>query len=730
MVQKIQERGLIEEQDAEELMNDVDIEMEAEFDQNLVYYGRGGLGTMNATSTGLTRDLSTSTLTNNKDLTQTQNNFSSSNQNLIGQGGVGEFLMQYNLRKSSQGTAVFAQNMDSANHLNKEAINNNSGGLSRGGSHLNMRIGSGNYFKKSGSGNTNHNSHSSFNYEIKQVESYNKANMKLADMNVKIIEHDFMDLVPANCCLLEIKSIFDIKQYQPEHGRPIKPKDTIFMGTYDGQLHSLRLETKKEGQVETLVLNHLRKWSFSYPITSMITFDFFNQTDPDQLKNKNQLATQKQIKQFGNLQNLSISQSNQMQRTILVGKGSEQTQNYNQSSTQNKIETNTQASRLENGMVFNHDFYHLLMSSYQAQNDFNKGEDLKPSQALSTTTSKIAKKTLLKNYQNMNIINLLSQMQFNDSLMIVGLANNTVLPLCYSTKINSDGENLKQLADVAQNISEFSKPYLAKITSKKNSAQIHENQSSQDLTQNEKKVKNKPSPLFAVATNDGNLLTLKAYQTQNKEDSNIDQQLCIKGLNNLLCMKKDHFIYHQTFMSISSETIFIKLVDLNNEELIKNEVEDEEEIDQHRYLQVEALVLVTYSGTIYFQLLKQPQGLEHQIPQLFVFESELRLKAAKVGDLRLYGSQEKAQHCLFLFTYEDFALIYYDFVFEINTQHISFKQHKKNLANGNLALNRLESTKEMKSSLLGNVKSSLIRDKSKNIKNPIILRLMNQQSNK
>ena len=45
-----------------------------------------------------------------------------------------------------------------------------------------------------------------------------KANMKIADKNVKSFEEDFKDIVPSNCCLLEIRPIYDIRQYSAENG--------------------------------------------------------------------------------------------------------------------------------------------------------------------------------------------------------------------------------------------------------------------------------------------------------------------------------------------------------------------------------------------------------------------------------------------------------------------------------------------------------------------------------
>ena len=48
------------------------------------------------------------------------------------------------------------------------------------------------------------------------------------------------------------------------------------MGTYDGTLLSMRMEIKKEENSETLILVTLKKWNFSNPITSILTYDFYN----------------------------------------------------------------------------------------------------------------------------------------------------------------------------------------------------------------------------------------------------------------------------------------------------------------------------------------------------------------------------------------------------------------------------------------------------------------------
>ena len=91
---------------------------------------------------------------------------------------------------------------------------------------------------------------------------------------IKTLEMDpFTESVSNNCCLLEIKPIYD--SYTggvDDKGK----KDTIFIGTYDGNLYALRMDIKKEENTEAYVLLHLKRWQFSSPITSIIQSDFFN----------------------------------------------------------------------------------------------------------------------------------------------------------------------------------------------------------------------------------------------------------------------------------------------------------------------------------------------------------------------------------------------------------------------------------------------------------------------
>ena len=52
----------------------------------------------------------------------------------------------------------------------------------------------------------------------------------------------------------------------------------------------------------------------------------------------------------------------------------------------------------------------------------------------------------------------------------------------------------------------------------------------------------------------------------------------------------------------------------------------------------------------------------------------MRVKTVKVGRLRLNGRAKEPVKCLFVFTYEDVAFVFYDFYIEINIKHITFKK--------------------------------------------------------
>lgn len=89
-----------------------------------------------------------------------------------------------------------------------------------------------------------------------------------------------------------------------------------------------------------------------------------------------------------------------------------------------------------------------------------------------------------------------------------------------------------------------------------------------------------------------------------------------------------------------------------------------------RLLTVDALVLPSTDGTIHFQVLSDEPG----VPKLFKFDFELKIRAVKIGDLRLFGRAPAPTWCLLVLTYDECAFLFHDFVFEVNTQHLSFRK--------------------------------------------------------
>lgn len=100
-----------------------------------------------------------------------------------------------------------------------------------------------------------------------------KANAGFRELhgNTKRLDVDLEDRVACNCSLLEVEQVFD--------GDGL-PKDTIFMGTYDGSLSALRLTTKSDEKSEFYQLTPIRKWDFSSAVLSMITFGIHRPDDP------------------------------------------------------------------------------------------------------------------------------------------------------------------------------------------------------------------------------------------------------------------------------------------------------------------------------------------------------------------------------------------------------------------------------------------------------------------
>ncbi|CDW89949.1 UNKNOWN [Stylonychia lemnae] len=723
--EKIQERGLIEEQDAEQLMNEIDIELDAEFDQNLIYGGRSGLGKN----------------TSEINLDSSSGNIGNQSIQGVGHSGIGGFLHQYNMRKSSQNTAQFFNNNDSANINNNQMSSVLSHGLKsndgNNNSRLNMRIGSGNYFKRSDSNNTNHNSRKgSINYELKQIEGSESRpgafiNMKLADMNAKTFEYDYMDRVPGNCCMMEIKQIYDSYYQITEPGQVQKPKDTIFIGTYDGSLHSMRMETKKEDNSESYILINLKKWTFSYPITSLLLFDYYNYQN-DAIKSSkfsNLSSSNQKNKSYGNLSHLqspggSNSQVlNNFSRTIMVGKNADTTDAEDNS---RKVGLFSSQQQQEQQSGFNPEFYQFMLSSYQTQQE-SYNQD--PQQKINQATQKIPKKsTIIKNYHANAILTQMASKSYNDCLMIISFANNSLIPTFYSNKHSADADNVKLISDITNNISEFSKPYLSYIH---NNPQGELEKLSDPNYLKSKSKNDKKTVQFAVATNDGGLITMKAYQLKNKDEHpQIDTQLTIKGTNQVYCQKKQEYMFSNQIMSISNEQIQIKIVDIEREQI---------------YLK-DALMLASGNGSILFQIIDKSHKSDlllsdatstskQQFPNYFQFELDMRVKAVKVGSIRLYGNAEEATQCLFVFTYEDFALVFYDFLFEINTMHISFKNkmtEMKNMNSSSLGVNASSNNynalkyqkQELKNFLSKGSSVQSNTQKVKQIKNPIILKLL------
>lgn len=67
---------------------------------------------------------------------------------------------------------------------------------------------------------------------------------------------------------------------------------------------------------------------------------------------------------------------------------------------------------------------------------------------------------------------------------------------------------------------------------------------------------------------------------------------------------------------------------------------------------------------------------------MFKFDLEFRIKAVKVGKIRLYGSDDKSTtKCLFVYTFYDYVMVFYDFDFNVNIKHLTFKRSMEKLNN-------------------------------------------------
>ena len=102
-----------------------------------------------------------------------------------------------------------------------------------------------------------------------------KMNRKLAEISTQKIYPDYEDRVACNCSILEVIQVYE--------GAGSQPKDTIFMGTYDGHLYSMRMMIKSEGNNEIQHLTMIKKWNLSGPVLSLISFSINNTIeDPNQ----------------------------------------------------------------------------------------------------------------------------------------------------------------------------------------------------------------------------------------------------------------------------------------------------------------------------------------------------------------------------------------------------------------------------------------------------------------
>ena len=59
---------------------------------------------------------------------------------------------------------------------------------------------------------------------------------------------------------------------------------------------------------------------------------------------------------------------------------------------------------------------------------------------------------------------------------------------------------------------------------------------------------------------------------------------------------------------------------------------------------------------------------------MYRFDFEVRIKALKIGPIRLYGREPEPKQCLIVSTHDDYTFVFFEFKFEVNTQHISFKK--------------------------------------------------------
>lgn len=163
---------------------------------------------------------------------------------------------------------------------------------------------------------------------------------------------------------------------------------------------------------------------------------------------------------------------------------------------------------------------------------------------------------------------------------------------------------------------------------------------------------------FAAAFNDGNLVTMTAKP---ECEAKYKESKVILSDHTVIEKKQEpqSLLFGSMIFSICKESIQIKIMELGKETSIMND----------------ALVIATVDGGIYFYLLKEDK--QHSpscvLPEYFKFDFEMRIKCVKVVKLRLYGRASQPTPCLFVYTFEDYAFVFYDFFFEINTKHMGFR---------------------------------------------------------
>jgi hypothetical protein len=141
-------------------------------------------------------------------------------------------------------------------------------------------------------------------------------NNRFADMNpTKVLEVDYEDRVACNCSLLEVVPVY-------EASTPGQPRDTIFMGTYDGHLYAMRMTVQDDKimgssqeniSAQRYLLLHLKKWNFSGLVLSMISFSALKPSEDIFSKSHSKYGTAKTLG--------GSSSSSTFQTTMVIGGG-------------------------------------------------------------------------------------------------------------------------------------------------------------------------------------------------------------------------------------------------------------------------------------------------------------------------------------------------------------------------------------------------------------------------